>query len=132
MDWLFCSNNSLAPKIVIVGLSHDFKVSKDMFEGIRDPLAHLMQYNDYMNVLRASNVAKCKAFSTTLKGSAKEWYLSLPQGLSATYHYWARCSLEEVDFQGRKECVRSWKKLGFSIRGDEWEVVDEIISLEGI
>ncbi|KAH1130378.1 hypothetical protein J1N35_001756 [Gossypium stocksii] len=33
-----------------------------------------------MNVLGASDVAKCKDFSTTLKGSSKDRYLSLPQG----------------------------------------------------
>lgn len=80
MDLLFCSNNLLAIEIVAVNLPHDFKVPKDMFEGRRDPRAHLMQYNAYMNVLGASDFAKCKAFSTTLKGSAKNWYLSLPQG----------------------------------------------------
>ncbi|KAK5771878.1 hypothetical protein PVK06_048132 [Gossypium arboreum] len=51
MDWLFCSNNSLAPKIAMINFLRDFKVLKDMFEGRRDPRAHLMQYNDYMNAL---------------------------------------------------------------------------------
>ncbi|XP_016690719.1 uncharacterized protein [Gossypium hirsutum] len=51
-----------------------------MFESRRDPRAHLMQYNDYMNMLGAPDAAKCKAFSTNLKGSAKDSYLSLPQG----------------------------------------------------
>ncbi|KAH1032181.1 hypothetical protein J1N35_044355 [Gossypium stocksii] len=77
MDWLFCSINLLAFKIAAVSLPYDFKVPKDMFEGRRDLQAHIMQYNDYMNVLGASDVAKCKAFSMTLKTSAKNWYLSL-------------------------------------------------------
>ncbi|KAH1114746.1 hypothetical protein J1N35_008124 [Gossypium stocksii] len=37
MDWLFCSNNLLALEIVVVNLPRDFKVPKDIFEGIRDP-----------------------------------------------------------------------------------------------
>ncbi|KAH1098173.1 hypothetical protein J1N35_015094 [Gossypium stocksii] len=72
MDWLFCSNNPLAPKIAAMNLSRDFEVPKDMFEGKRDPRAHLMQYNDYMNVPRVSNLAKCKTFSMTLKESAND------------------------------------------------------------
>ncbi|XP_016700021.1 uncharacterized protein [Gossypium hirsutum] len=47
---------------------------------MRDSRAYLIQYNDYMNVFAASDFAKCKAFSTMLKGNAKDWYLSLPQG----------------------------------------------------
>lgn len=39
-----------------------------------------MQYNDYMNMLGASNTAKWKVFSITLKASDKDWYFSLPQG----------------------------------------------------
>ncbi|XP_052483063.1 uncharacterized protein LOC128036193 [Gossypium raimondii] len=40
-----------------------------------------------MNVLRVSDAAKCKAFSTTLKGSAKDWFrahraiMNTPMGL---------------------------------------------------
>lgn len=51
IDWLFCSNNLVTPKIVAVNLPRDFKVPTDMFERRRDLRAHLMQYNDYMNVL---------------------------------------------------------------------------------
>ncbi|KAK5793780.1 hypothetical protein PVK06_034938 [Gossypium arboreum] len=72
MDWLLCSNNSLTIKVATVNLTPDFKVSKEMFEGIRDSRAHLMQYNDYMNVLGAFDATKCKAFSTTLKDSVKD------------------------------------------------------------
>lgn len=80
MDWQFCSNNPLTLEIEAISLPRDFKVSKDMFEGKRDPRAHLIQYNDYKNMLGASNAAKCKAFSTMLKGIAKDWYLSFLQG----------------------------------------------------
>ncbi|KAH1121787.1 hypothetical protein J1N35_004947 [Gossypium stocksii] len=67
MDWLFYSNNPLAPKIVAVNLPRDFKFPNDMFEGKRDPQAHLMQYNDYMNMMGALDLAKYKNFSMTLK-----------------------------------------------------------------
>lgn len=63
-----------------MGLPSEFKVPQEVFEGIKDLQPHLMQYNNYINVLGASHAAKCKAFSTTLKGSANDWYLSLPQG----------------------------------------------------
>ncbi|KAH1097996.1 hypothetical protein J1N35_014917 [Gossypium stocksii] len=58
MDWLFFSNNLLAPEVIVIGLPIDFKVPKDMFEGRMDPRAHLMYYNVYMNVLEALNPAK--------------------------------------------------------------------------
>ncbi|KAH1073081.1 hypothetical protein J1N35_025409 [Gossypium stocksii] len=72
MDWLFCSNNPLSLEVAAVSLPFEFNVPKEMFEGRRNPRAHLMQYNDYINVLGASDVAKCKAFSTTLRGSMKD------------------------------------------------------------
>ncbi|KAH1114864.1 hypothetical protein J1N35_008242, partial [Gossypium stocksii] len=64
--------------IATVSLPYDFKVPKDMFKGRRDPGARLMQYNDYMNVLEASNAAKCKAFTQHSKevprtGRNDEW-----------------------------------------------------------
>ncbi|KAH1038680.1 hypothetical protein J1N35_040423 [Gossypium stocksii] len=37
VDWLFCFNNLLTIKLVVVNLPRDFKVPKDMFEGRRDP-----------------------------------------------------------------------------------------------
>ncbi|KAH1055758.1 hypothetical protein J1N35_033823 [Gossypium stocksii] len=56
MDWLFCSNNPLSPEFATISLPVDFKVPKE------DPQAHLMYYNDYMNLLGASDAAKCKKF----------------------------------------------------------------------
>ncbi|KAK5793663.1 hypothetical protein PVK06_034815 [Gossypium arboreum] len=70
MDWIFYSNNPLAPEIATVGSPPEFKVPKEVFKGRRDPQAHLMQYNDYINVLGALDAVKCKTFSTTLRGSA--------------------------------------------------------------
>ncbi|KAH1114719.1 hypothetical protein J1N35_008097 [Gossypium stocksii] len=72
IDWIFCSNNPLVSKIAIMGLPLEFKVLNKVFEGRRDPWSHLMQYNDYMNVLEPSYATKCKAFSTTLRASAKD------------------------------------------------------------
>lgn len=62
MDWLFCSNNPLAPELAAVSLPCDFKVPRDMFKGRMDPRAHLMQYNDYMNVLGALKVCEVQSF----------------------------------------------------------------------
>lgn len=92
MDWLFCFNNPLALKIMPVSFPIDSKVPKDMFEGRKDPRAHIIQYNDYMNVLEASDTAKYKAFSTMLKASVKDWYLSLSKAQFATSHNWGKCS----------------------------------------
>lgn len=66
-------------EIVVVGLPSEFKVPKEVFKRRRDPRPHLMQYNDYMNILGAQDSMKYKAFSMTLKGSTKGWYFSFPQ-----------------------------------------------------
>ncbi|KAK5792618.1 hypothetical protein PVK06_033733 [Gossypium arboreum] len=42
MDCLFCSNNPLSSKVATVSLPIEFEVLKEMFEGRRDPRAHLM------------------------------------------------------------------------------------------
>ncbi|KAH1039398.1 hypothetical protein J1N35_041141 [Gossypium stocksii] len=59
MDWLFYSNNPLYLEVVAVSLPFEFKVPKATFEGRSDPRAHFIQYNDYMNVLEASDATKC-------------------------------------------------------------------------
>ncbi|KAH1055556.1 hypothetical protein J1N35_033621 [Gossypium stocksii] len=42
MDWLFCFNNPLAPEMTTMSLPVEFIVPKEMFEGRRDPRAHIM------------------------------------------------------------------------------------------
>ncbi|KAK5771966.1 hypothetical protein PVK06_048222 [Gossypium arboreum] len=63
--------NSSQP-VAAVNLPSKFEVPKEMFEVRKDPRVHLMQYNDYMNILGAYNVEKWKAFLTTLRGSAND------------------------------------------------------------
>lgn len=72
MNWLFCSNNPLVLEIAAVSLLYDFKVPKDMFKGRRDPRAHLMRCDIYMNILGASNPTKCKTFLRTLEESVND------------------------------------------------------------
>lgn len=85
MDWMFCSNNPLAPKITTINLLHDFKVPKYMFEERKDPRAHLVQYNDYMNVLGHQMLQSVRSFPRPLRevpktGRRKNRYMSLPRG----------------------------------------------------
>ncbi|MBA0787642.1 hypothetical protein Gotri_027543, partial [Gossypium trilobum] len=51
---------ALSLKVAIVRLPSEFKVPNEMFEGSRDPRAYLMKYNNYMNVLGASDTVNCK------------------------------------------------------------------------
>ncbi|KAK5819127.1 hypothetical protein PVK06_024088 [Gossypium arboreum] len=97
IDWLFCSNDPLSPKMATMSLPTEFKVPKETFKGRRDLQAHLMQYNDYMNVLGASNVTKCKSFSITLRGSANDCYLSLPQGSIQSFSQLGHMLLEDFE-----------------------------------
>ncbi|KAH1055810.1 hypothetical protein J1N35_033875 [Gossypium stocksii] len=80
-SWSLCElilSDLIASRGRGAGLPPEFNVPKEVFEGRRDLRAHLMQYNDYMKVLKAFDTVKCKALSTTLRRSAKDWYLSLP------------------------------------------------------
>lgn len=124
MDWLFCSNNSLSPEMVAVGLPPEFKLPKEMFEGKRDSKAHLMQYNNYMNVLGASNAAKCKAFLSNLKGSAKDWYLSLSHGSTQSFSqlgqmFWRR-------FRAHRVIMSTPMSLKLVKQGDEKSLQDYV------
>ncbi|XP_057493152.1 uncharacterized protein LOC130778639 [Actinidia eriantha] len=49
-------------------------------EGKTDPMDHLDSYKSLMSLQCCSDEVICKAFSTTLKGSARSWFRKLPSG----------------------------------------------------
>lgn len=57
-------NEPLAPKVLKNHVSNSFKFSEFLYNGSKDPKDHLAQYNNHINILRASDGMKCRAFST--------------------------------------------------------------------
>ena len=53
---------------------------KASFTGMEDPEAHLTTFHTQMIVSGGSDVVYCKMFVNTLKGTALEWFVSLPTG----------------------------------------------------
>ena len=43
------------------------------YEGKADPLDHLDAFNDQMDLLQVTLLARCRCFAVTLSGTAKKW-----------------------------------------------------------
>ncbi|KAK8686154.1 hypothetical protein V6N13_125181 [Hibiscus sabdariffa] len=54
------------PHILVATYLLHFKLSKETYDGTRDPTEHLSQYKNYMDIIGASYKLRCKAFSMTL------------------------------------------------------------------
>ncbi|XP_059658664.1 uncharacterized protein LOC132304990 [Cornus florida] len=52
----------------------------DSFDGTRDPLDHLETFKSFMNLQAIMDEIMCRAFPTTLKGSAWVWFNKLKPG----------------------------------------------------
>jgi len=48
------------------------------FTGIEDPEAHLTAFHTHMMLVGGFDVVRCKLFMSTLAGTAKDWFISLP------------------------------------------------------
>lgn len=46
----------------------------EMFDGGKDPLDYLEVYKTHMNLQVAPDEIMCRAFPTTIKGSARVWF----------------------------------------------------------
>ena len=49
----------------------------DSYDGIKDPLDHLETLKTLMNLQGVADEIMCRAFPTTLKGSARVWFSRL-------------------------------------------------------
>ncbi|PPD83390.1 hypothetical protein GOBAR_DD19679 [Gossypium barbadense] len=59
----------LAPTVLAFNVSASFKFLKLSYNRVGDPKEHLAYYNNHMNILRASDVIKHRAFSMTLSST---------------------------------------------------------------
>ena len=48
------------------------------FDGLKDPLDHLITFKTTMGLQQPPNKILCHSFPTTLKGVAREWFTKLP------------------------------------------------------
>ncbi|MBA0866546.1 hypothetical protein Goshw_022132, partial [Gossypium schwendimanii] len=79
---------------------------------------------------------------TIMEKKKRDWALRRQKGkgISDREHAYVNASLSNLDISNRKRLIlkdarNAWevrKKLGFSVRGDEQEVIDEIMRLEGL
>ncbi|XP_057962390.1 uncharacterized protein LOC131153962 [Malania oleifera] len=52
----------------------------ERYEGLSDPIDHLDTFKMVMQLQRAPDAIMCRAFATTLKGTARDWYQTLRPG----------------------------------------------------
>ncbi|XP_057489431.1 uncharacterized protein LOC130775304 [Actinidia eriantha] len=66
-------------RILRARVSSRFKLPTQLgiYEGKTDPMDHLDSYKSLMSLQGCSDEVMCKAFSTTLKGSARSWFRKL-------------------------------------------------------
>ncbi|CAN1132861.1 hypothetical protein LINPERPRIM_LOCUS30327 [Linum perenne] len=72
----------------------------EKYMGTGDPDDRLQTFQIAMQMQGASDATLCKAFPTTLGGSAREWYMNLPEGIIHTWDGFARIFLAK--YEGRR------------------------------
>lgn len=63
------ANELIALSVLTHNLFISFKLPKLSYIGASDPKDHLAHYNNHMNILKAFDIVKCKAFSMTLSST---------------------------------------------------------------
>lgn len=75
------TNHPFTPELMAHPFPNKFKPPQmEMFDGSKDPLDHLEAYKMHMNLQAASDEIMCRAFLTTIKGSARVWFNWLKPG----------------------------------------------------
>ena len=59
-------------------LPHKWKAPTITYDGTTDPDEFVSIYTNQLSLYSTNNVVLCKSFSVALKGSALEWFMSLP------------------------------------------------------
>ncbi|XP_057471965.1 uncharacterized protein LOC130760604 [Actinidia eriantha] len=69
-------------RVLRARVSSKFKLPTQLgvYEGKTDPMDHLDSYKSLMSLQGCSDEVMCKAFSATLKGSARSWFRKLSPG----------------------------------------------------
>ena len=57
----------------------------ESFDGSRDPLDHIESFKTLMLLQMTPNEVMCRAFLTTLKGTARVWFSKIPSGTIADF-----------------------------------------------
>ena len=66
-------------KVLHYPLPAKFRIPQvEAFDGVKDPIDHLNTYKNQMELHGYQDPVRCKAFATTLKGLALDWFNRLP------------------------------------------------------
>ena len=85
------TNTPFKSNVVNYPLPRRFKMpSMETFDGRKDPLDHLKTYKTMMQLHNIADEVMCRAFPTTLKGSARQWFSSLAPASIATFEELSR------------------------------------------
>ena len=95
------------------------------FDGLKDPLDHLITFKTTMGLQQPPNKILCHSFPTTLKGVAREWFTKLPMSSINNFEQLSKSFLRHIVDgqrpkrlanllltirQGEKETLRSYVK----------------------
>ena len=76
--------------VVNYPLPSKFKMpTVEIFDGTKDPLDHLDTYKSLMQLHNVFDEIMCRAFFTTLKGSARQWFAKV---MPSSIHSFAELS----------------------------------------
>ena len=68
---------------------------KASFTGVEDPEAHLTAFHTQMMLSGGSDVVYCKVFMSTLRGTALDWFISIPTGHITTFQQFSKMFVEQ-------------------------------------
>ena len=77
-DLVHRTDSPFTASVTSFPLPPKFRMSKvENYNGSKDPLDHLESFKTLMHLQRVLDKIMCRAFPTTLKGSAKIWFSRL-------------------------------------------------------
>jgi len=68
---------------------------KAVFTGVEDQEAHLTTFHTQMMLSGGSDAVYCKMFVSTLRGTALEWFVSLPNGHITNFQQFSKVFVEQ-------------------------------------
>ena len=87
MDTLVQQTESpFTPEVLNYPLPAKFRMPQiETFDGVKDPVDHLNTYKNQMELHGYPDPVRCRAFATTLKGSAMAWFNRIPPSTISSF-----------------------------------------------
>ncbi|HET7641124.1 MAG TPA: hypothetical protein VFK47_20615 [Ktedonobacteraceae bacterium] len=115
-----------SPDIMEVPLPKDFQLPTiKAYTGTSDPRTHMTRYKAAMVMIGASDAIMCRAFLSTLDGTAQDWFNTIPDGSVQTFAELSKSFLSY--FSGSIQHKKPFSHIG-GVKQDKGESLRDFLS----